>query len=119
MIMTIKHFRGLLIAYILLIISVSSIPGHSIPRFVLFSWDKLLHLVEYSILGYLAVNSFRAISKDQIIVVIISCLGFACFDELWQSFIPGRFSSGLDIIADGIGITVGSILGSLFIINKS
>tara|TARA_B100000029_G_C17197458_1_gene823059 strand:- start:166 stop:525 length:360 start_codon:yes stop_codon:yes gene_type:complete len=119
MIMRVKHFRGLLIAYILLIISVSSIPGHSIPRFVLFSWDKLLHLVEYSILGYLAVNSFRAISKDKVIIVMISCLAFACFDELWQSFIPGRFSSGLDILADGIGIIVGSILGLLFINNKS
>ena len=116
--MTIKHFRGLLIAYIILIISVSSIPGNSIPRFIFLSWDKLLHLVEYSILGYLAVNSLRAITKDQIIVIIISCLGFACFDELWQSLIPGRFSSGLDIIADGIGITVGTIFGSLLIINK-
>jgi len=54
----------MLIGYILLIISVSSIPGNSIPRFILLSWDKLLHLVEYSILGYLAVNSFRAISKN-------------------------------------------------------
>ena len=96
--MTINHFRGLLIGYIILIISVSSIPGNSIPRFILFSWDKLLHLVEYSILGYLAVNSFREISKGQLIVIIISCLGFACIDELWQSLIPGRFSSGLDII---------------------
>ena len=119
MIMRVKHFRGLLIAYILLIISVSSIPGHSIPRFVLFSWDKLFHLVEYGILGYLAVNSFRARSKDQVFVIIISCLGFACFDELWQSLIPGRFPSGLDIIADGIGITVGTIFGLLFTINKS
>ena len=116
--MTIKHFRGMLIGYILLIISVSSIPGNSIPRFILLSWDKLLHLVEYSILGYLAVNSFRAISKDQVIVIIISCLGFACFDELWQSLIPGRFSSGLDIIADGIGIIMGSIFGLRLIINK-
>ena len=116
--LTNKHFQGLLMGYIILIISVSSIPGHSIPRFIFFSWDKLLHVVEYSILGYLAVNSFRAISKDQVIVVIISCLGFACFDELWQSLIPGRFSSGLDIIADGIGITVGTIFGSLLIINK-
>ena len=118
MIMTIKIFRILLIGYIILIISLSSIPGHSMPRFIIVSWDKLLHVVEYSILGYLAVNSFRAISKDQVIVIIISCLGFACFDELWQSLIPGRFSSGLDIIADGIGITVGTIFGSLLIINK-
>ena len=116
--MIIKHYRGLLFGYIIFIISVSSIPGHSMPRFILFSWDKLLHVVEYSILGYLAVNSSRAISKDQVMVVIISCLGFACFDELWQSLIPGRFSSGLDIIADGIGITVGAIFGSLLIINK-
>ena len=108
----------MLVGYILLIISVSSIPGNSIPRFILLSWDKLLHLVEYSILGYLAVNSFRAISKDQVIVIIISCLGFACFDELWQSLIPGRFSSVLDIITDGIGIIMGSIFGLRLIINK-
>ena len=118
MVMIVKNYRGLLFGYIIIIISVSSIPGNSIPRFILLSWDKLLHVVEYSILGYLAVNSFRAISKDQVMVVIISCLGFACFDELWQSLIPGRFSSGLDIIADGIGITVGAIFGSLLIINK-
>ena len=117
--MTIKIFRILLLGYIILIISLSSIPGHSMPRFIIVSWDKLLHVVEYSILGYLAVNSFRAISKVQVIVVIISCLCFACFDELWQSLIPGRFSSGLDIIADGIGITVGTIFGLLFTINKS
>ena len=116
--MTIKHYRGLLIGYIIIIISLSSIPGHSMPRLILLSWDKLLHLVEYSILGYLAVNSFRAISKDQVIVVRIAGFGLACFDELWQSLIPGRLSSGLDIIADGIGITVGSISGSLLIINK-
>ena len=107
--MKIRFFRILLILYAVLILLVSSIPGNSIPRFVLFSWDKLLHLIEYSILGFLSVNSFDKKSKKQIIIISFFCLCFAMLDEVWQSFIPGRFSSALDVIADGIGIVIGSI----------
>ncbi|SVA68755.1 uncharacterized protein METZ01_LOCUS121609, partial [marine metagenome] len=39
-------------------------------------------------------------------------------DEIWQSFIPGRFSSGLDVIADGIGIIIGSIFALRYNSNK-
>ena len=107
--MKIRFFRILLILYAVLILLVSSIPGNSIPRFVLFSWDKLLHLIEYSILSFLSVNSFDKKSKKQIIIISFFCLCFAMLDEVWQSFIPGRFSSALDVIADGIGIVIGSI----------
>tara|TARA_B100001996_G_scaffold292298_1_gene232492 strand:- start:4191 stop:4544 length:354 start_codon:yes stop_codon:yes gene_type:complete len=107
--MKISTYRNLLIFYAILILSVSSIPGNSIPRFVLLSWDKLLHIIEYSILGFLSVNSVSEKSKNKIIIISLFCLCFAISDEMWQSFIPGRFSSALDIIADGIGILIGSI----------
>ena len=68
-----------------------------------------MHLIEYSILGFLSVNSFDKKSKKQIIIISFFCLCFAMLDEVWQSFIPGRFSSALDVIADGIGIVIGSI----------
>ena len=31
---------------------------------------------------------------------------FACLDEIWQSFIPGRLPSILDVIADIIGFII-------------
>ena len=107
--MKIRSYRNLLILYALLIFLVSSVPGNSIPRFVLLSWDKLLHLIEYFFLGFLSVKSFNNKSKKKTIIISIFCLCFAILDETWQSFIPGRFSSGLDVIADGIGIVIGSI----------
>ena len=116
--MNTRSYRNLLIVYGILILSISSIPGHSIPRFVLLSWDKLLHIIEYSFLGFLSVSSFNDKSKNQIIIISIFCLCFAIFDEIWQSFIPGRFSSGLDVIADGIGIIIGSKFALRYNSNK-
>ena len=116
--MKIRSYRNLLILYALLIFLVSSVPGNSIPRFVLLSWDKLLHLIEYFFLGFLSVKSFNNKSKKQTIIISIFCLCFAILDETWQSFIPGRFSSGLDVIADGIGIVIGSIFALRYNSNK-
>jgi len=116
--MKISSYRNLLIFYAILILSVSSIPGNSIPRFVLLSWDKLLHIIEYSILGFLSVRSFDSKSIKNMINISIICLCFAILDETWQSFIPGRFSSGLDVIADGIGIVIGSIFALRYNSNK-
>ena len=99
--MNIKYYRIFLITYGILILSISSIPGDSIPRFVLLSWDKLIHIVEYSILGFLSINTLQNKSKNQIIITCVLCLCFAIIDEVWQSFIPGRFSSAVDVIADG------------------
>ena len=112
--MKIRYYRKLLITYGILILSISSIPGDSIPRFVLLSWDKLIHIIEYSFLGFLSVSSIDNKSKNQIIIACLFCLFFAILDEIWQSFIPGRFSSVLDVIADGIGIIIGSIFASRF-----
>lgn len=107
--MKVKDYRKLLIIYGILILSVSSIPGNSIPRFVFLSWDKLIHVIEYFILGFLSVSGINYKTNNQIIIICIACICFAIVDEIWQSFIPGRFSSGLDVIADGIGIIIGSI----------
>ena len=50
--------------------------------------------------------------------ISIICLCFAVFDEIWQSFVPGRFSSALNVIADGIGIIIGIIFASRFYSEK-
>ncbi len=47
--------------FLILILIGSSIPGDSVPSFVSLSWDKLLHVLEYSFLGFLG---YRAFYKD-------------------------------------------------------
>jgi len=88
--------------YLIAILAASSIPGHSMPRFIIFSPDKLLHLTEYSILTILAYLSFRKFSKSLIAGLIL----FSIIDEIWQSFIPGRSPSIFDVVADILGMVI-------------
>ena len=98
--------------YIFAILAASSIPGKSLPKLVILSPDKLLHMAEYGILGFLYYKSFESISLP----VIIGSLLFAGFDEFWLSFIPGRMSSIYDVIADIIGFTI--VLGTMYYFSR-
>ena len=108
--MNYKHFRILLLIYMLLILGVSSLPSENIPKLMLLNFDKLIHLVEYFILGALLMKSMKNISTKMLIFVIPFGLFFGIMDEYLQSFILGRFSSSLDVLADTIGVVIGSLL---------
>jgi VanZ family protein len=74
--------------------------------------DYLLHFVEYAVFAWLSLRFARNIQKGTInvktytITIIILAL-FAISDEWHQSFVPGRFASVLDFIADLAGILAG------------
>ena len=93
--------------YLLLILIGSSIPGKSVPTVFAFTWDKLLHVIEYFFLGVLGYRAYE--KRHKYITIIVSIFGilFGCFDEIWQSFTPGRHPSYYDVIADGIGVILG------------
>ena len=76
--------------------------------------DKLLHVLEYFILGYLLVNSFS--DKTQYPVYLSFFLGicFALIDETYQLTVIGRSSSCFDVIADAIGLTSAIIFKQQF-----
>ena len=95
--------------YLFLILIGSSIPGKSVPTVFVFTWDKLLHVIEYFLLGVLGYRAYK--NKHKYITIIISIFGifFGCIDEIWQSFIPGRHPSYYDVIADSIGVILGVI----------
>ncbi len=105
-----KTFRILLVAYMIVILSVSSLPGQSFPKTWLLTWDKLIHLVEYFIFGILAMKSMNKLSSKMLLVVIPFGLAFGILDEYLQSFISGRYSSGWDVLADTIGVAIGALL---------
>ena len=93
--------------YLLLILIGSSIPGKSVPTIFTLSWDKLLHVIEYFLLGVLGYRAFEERNKNITIIISVFGILFGCFDEMWQSFIPGRYPSYYDVIADGIGVILG------------
>ncbi|NQV38134.1 MAG: VanZ family protein [Candidatus Marinimicrobia bacterium] len=104
--MNVKLFKVATGFYLVLILSLSSIPGHSFPESKLFSHDKVIHLIEYAILGGLII-SVTPKTKTMLISAIAFCVLFGAMDEMWQIMIPGRFSSGFDWIADSVGGAIG------------
>jgi VanZ family protein len=89
-------------------------PGMDIPP--LFSHqDKVMHVVAYALLGIFCMGilpkSTTGYRPAQLWVVTALTGVYGLLDEYHQSFIPGRFSSLGDVIAD----LAGGFLGALFV----
>ncbi len=71
--------------------------------------DKISHFIAYSVLMFNAgLLTFK--SKRNFRLAILICLGFGALIEVVQHFVPGRFMSGYDMIANSLGVLIGSIL---------
>ena len=76
--------------------------------------DKLLHFVEYAILGYLIAraaknsSSLKLRTHFRIFAVGIAFL-YGVSNEFHQYFIPERDGEILDVLADGLGAFFGQI----------
>jgi VanZ family protein len=87
----------------------SSLSGKKYP-YTFFSADKLFHVVEYAILGYLVARAFGyGLHKSKILFVrsFVVCVLYGISDELHQWFVPYRVVSVMDLLAD----IAGSVLG--------
>jgi VanZ family protein len=74
------------------------------------SWDKLLHLLAYSVFALLA---YRVASEPRKYSAI--CLGILVYSgliEIAQSFMPGRMMSVYDMVANALGIVLGAVVAS-------
>jgi len=101
----------LLILYVLLIFFLSSRPYLTPlgPEFELK--DKVVHTVEYLILGVLLYTGIGWLLKKPKFTLfwILFAIGttLAAMDETLQSFIPGRLTDVYDWLADTIGVVIG------------
>ena len=92
-----------------LIFFASSVPGDELPGHL---WDKLVHLLVYAVLGVLFLVPLaearlaRVTVKAAATAVLLSLL-YGAFDELHQSFTPGRSPDVRDLFADGLGAALG------------
>ncbi len=111
-----KVFRIILIVYLFVILTLSTIPGGAIPKFDIFSIDKLLHIIEYFILAFLAINAIKIPSTTVIIWIIFIGIAYGGLNEIWQGLIAARFASVYDAIANGIGMILGTIVSYKYLL---
>jgi VanZ family protein len=104
--------RYLLIAWVLTIIILSSLPN--IPTLKIHTaraeirLDYMMHLCEYGVLTFMAHLSFTGkefkINYKKFILITVSLILFAILDELHQKLIPGRTYSLRDVASDVTGV---------------
>jgi VanZ family protein len=72
--------------------------------------DKVGHFMGYGVLSLNAflVFGFKPIRKG--ILLVFGLLGMGAILEGLQGFVPGREVSGLDIVANSIGVAIGTAL---------
>ena len=99
------------ILYLILIFYLSSLSRievvETITTFILK--DKLLHLLEYSILAillYRLLNQYEKLQPIALVLAITLSTLYGLTDELHQLFVPGRFFSISDLFADFIGSNI-------------
>ena len=102
-----------LVAYCALIFFLSSREADELNAFFLFpGQDKLIHIVEYGILGVLLLRSLapweNQVNNPGLCVFLGSLYGWS--DEYHQSFVPGRESDAVDLLADFTGLAMVSLL---------
>lgn len=100
-----------LFLYLLLIFFLSSISRYPEEISWVFSFDKCLHTIEYYLLGYLLMrvlvtSPHRAFSGAPVAFLIIFGTLYALGDEWHQSFVPGRYASGFDLLFDSSGVVL-------------
>jgi len=109
----------LLILYVLLIFFLSSRPYLQAPGPDFALKDKVAHAVEYIVLGVLLYTGVGWLIKRPRFTLfwILFAIGatLAAVDEVWQSFIPGRFTDVHDWMADTVGVALG-IISAMFIL---
>ena len=101
-----------LAAYCGLIFVLSSFSRPFPPAAALFS-DKLLHVVEYSVLGFLAARALFSLDvksshKFLFMVAVVFSTLYGLSDEFHQSFVPGRNAAIGDFVADAVGALIGA-----------
>ncbi len=81
--------------------------------------DKIAHLLEYAVFGFLLLRMLIFLNPEQTIVrhliwVLTGALLYGLSDEIHQYFVPGREFSLMDLLADGAGGYLGARMWMVF-----
>lgn len=83
--------------------------------------DKVVHFIEYGILGFLFSRAFYSTYKEKDLVrahllAIGIAVFIAAFDEMYQIYFPNRTASLFDFLADVSGILISQIMFRVLIL---
>ena len=83
-----------------------------IPFFDFPYRDKIVHILEYSVFGYLLTRAFsiNEIIKPGVLfafAIMALSLSWGIIDEIHQSYVPSRNPEMLDVVCDVIGAMAG------------
>lgn len=118
-----EHYRMVpMIVVMGTIFFLSHLPGDSLSLPAIPGIDKVAHFVIYGVLAATVIlvhssASRKAFPLKVCLASIGACLLFGISDEFHQSFIPGRFVSAADILANIAGASSVSV-GWLFLVRK-
>jgi VanZ family protein len=95
-----------------LIFFLSSLPKLPEPPLELPFLDKIGHLLEYALFGYLLKRGFSnsprtKLSSHSSFLVVVTAFLYGVSDEVHQIFVPTRNPEVLDLLFDGTGAFLG------------
>lgn len=114
--------RIISLLFVLAILGGSSVPGKNIPEVFSFTPDKLIHCLEYAVLGFFLFHWMR-LEYPSTTLIRINTLTFlsgsfvGIVDETYQRLIPGRSPDFWDWVLDSVGVLL-SIMLMNFIIKR-
>jgi len=94
--------------YALVIFMMSAIPGYELPELPFWSFDKLVHALEFGLLGILLYRAFRFPRPfgSPYLLTLLTGIPYAASDEIHQLFVPGRNCDPVDFLVDAAGIAL-------------
>jgi len=100
--------------WVLVQLTITSVPGSSVPVDVHHPWDWFVHMGMYGMLGLLLARAAEASawSRRRLAWATLFVSAAAALDEVHQLFIPGRNGSLMDWVFDTIGVAAGLLIGS-------
>ena len=99
--------RAALLAYAVLIAWLSLRQTEAMPP---GQWDKLGHLLAYAVFGWLGAG--LADGRRALALMGAGIVAYSALMEVAQAFVPGRFPSALDLLANTIGVALGLALAT-------
>ncbi len=101
-------YRAPALGYAVLIFIMSSIPGYELPDLPFYSFDKIVHTIEFGLFGMLLYRALRFPEPFSSPYLLALCIGipYAALDEIHQLYVPGRKCDIVDFVMDALGLIV-------------
>jgi VanZ family protein len=100
---------GLALGYMTLIFVLSAQSTFPQALAGIWTFDKVIHGVEYGVLAILIARALRPRSGAAFAAAVLASV-YGATDEAHQYYVPGRSSDRYDILADAVGAVIGAAL---------